>query len=503
METQGKITIIGLGPGDVGSISWNAMALLRESRPVYLRTKVHPMVEWLEEEGVQFSTFDYLYEQMPGFREVYEGISREVLQAAQKEPVTYAVPGHPLVYEESVSLILEAAAKEGIEVVIHPAVSFLDAVLSALRINTRLGLLVLDGLSLDEQPPSVVCPVIVTQVYSPLVAADVKLTLLDYYPPEHPVTVVRAAGVPGLEKIERLPLWKLDRLDWFDHLTSLFLPECNASGECPGVEPRDDVLPDSKFPLDSLAELLVRLRAVDGCPWDREQNHLTLRTYLLEETYEVLEALQENDPEKICEELGDLLLQIVFHAQIASESGNFDLNDVVRGICEKIVRRHPHVFGSVTVKDSREVNVNWERIKAEEKSGEKPGHLLMSFSRNLPALMWAAKLQKKAAGVGFDWPDYHGPLEKVREELEELQEALAVGDEQQIENETGDVLFSVVNVARQIHVDPEVALTGACEKFIRRFNYVEDQAAKSAQKLSECSLQQLDLWWDEAKNKGK
>lgn len=514
METQGRITVVGMGPGAVGHISQEALILLKESPLVFLRTRIHPVVEWLQGEGVEFSSFDYLYEQMSSFHEVYAGICREVIKAAGQGPVVYAVPGHPLVYEESVRLILETAEEEGLKVLIYPALSFIDAILSSLRISTRQGLQVLDGLSLSEQGPAITSQVIVTQVYNSFVAADVKIDLLEYYPPEHPVTVVQAAGVPGLERIERLPLWKLDRLDWFDHLTSLYLPECGVSAvetaQTGDAAPEDGLtLPGtattesfaSRFPLDRLADLLARLRGTEGCPWDREQDHLTLRQYLLEETYEVLEALHENNPQKIREELGDLLLQIVFHAQIAAESGNFDLNDVIQGISDKIVRRHPHVFGTVTVKDSREVNLNWERIKAEEKGGEKPRYLLMSLSRNLPALMWAAKLQKKAAGVGFDWPDYTGPLKKILEELEELQEALSSGDERQIENETGDLLFSVVNLARLIRVEPETALIRACEKFINRFNYVEEKAIENRQKLADYSLRQMDLWWNEAKSK--
>ena len=512
METRGIITIIGLGPGAAEHLSRGALELLRQSRQVFLRTKIHPVVELLQKEGIVFSTFDYLYEQTPSFPEVYGGICRELLKAARQSPVLYAVPGHPLVHEESVRLLLEEAPKEGIEVLIHPALSFLDVILSSLKINTDPALQVLDGLSLETCAPATSCPVIVTQVYSKLVAADVKITLLDYYPPEHQVTVVQAAGVPGLEKIERLPLWKMDRLDWYDHLTSLYLPPGEPAGENAPLE--KDVAPEGNglplptavapsanlYPLDRLAYLMTRLRGSDGCPWDREQDHLTLRTYLLEETYEVLEALHENNPSKICEELGDLLLQIVFHSQIAAENEKFDLNDVIRGIGDKIVRRHPHVFGTVTVKDSREVNLNWEKIKAEEKGDAAPQRILASLSRNLPALMWAAKLQKKAAVVGFDWPDYSGPLEKVLEEAGELKEALLVGEEGQIEAETGDLLFSVVNLARKIRVDPEIALIRTCEKFVNRFNYVEDKATKDGGKMTDFSLDQLDIWWEEAKS---
>jgi tetrapyrrole methylase family protein/MazG family protein len=466
---------------------------------VFLRTGVHPSVAWLKEQGCVFSTFDYLYQDLPSFRDVYEAICRKVLVAAQEGPVVYGVPGHPLVYEESVRLILVGAKEAGVSVQVLPAMSFLDAVLVSLGLSAEKGLQVLDGLSLDEQFPMTTGPVVVTQVHSKLVAADVKLSLLEHYPAEHPITVVQAAGVPGLERIEIVPLRKLDRLDWLDHLTSLYLPEelegskgLLAMGECA-----------QGSSLDRLTGLMARLRGPKGCPWDLEQSHLTLRTYLLEEAYEVLEALNEEDMHKLCEELGDLLLQVVFHAQIARESGAFELEDVICGINEKIIRRHPHVFGQVTAKDSAEVNRNWERIKAQERKDVVSQHLLDGVSRNMPGLMRAVKLQKKAALVGFDWPDHRGAVEKFYEELEELLQALSDGDKKQIERETGEWLFSVANLALIIKVDPEIAIIMTCEKFVKRFGFVEDKAWEKGYALKDCSLQQLDDWWEEAKKQEK
>jgi len=392
---------------------------------------------------------------------------------------------------------MEAAKQQGCEVRIYPAMSFLDALLVSLKLSPTIGLQVLDGLSVNEQAPQTTGPVIVTQVYNSLVAGDVKITLLEHYPPEHVVTVVKAAGVPGKERIERIPLWELDQLDWLDHLTCVYLPECeHRCIDEAEVEPQTSA---RNLPLDRLAGLMARLRLPGGCPWDREQDHNTLRQYLLEETYEVLEALQEKDRSKLCEELGDLLLQIVFHAQIASENGDFDLTDVIDGICEKIIRRHPHVFGTISVKDSREVNRNWEIIKAREKVEVPSSRLLDSVSRNMPILTRAAKLQKKAATVGFDWPDYHGAMEKIYEELNELQQALSDGVVEQIEKETGDLFFSMINLARLLNVDAEIALFGASERFIKRFNYVEKKAVENRVKLVNCSPHLMNIWWDEAK----
>ncbi|MDD4334074.1 MAG: nucleoside triphosphate pyrophosphohydrolase [Desulfotomaculaceae bacterium] len=493
MPSHAKITVAGLGPGAPGGITLSVWESLKSSPRILLRTGIHPVVEWLRQERIAFTTFDYIYEAESDFQKVYNRIAAEVLAESQKGEVLYAVPGHPLVAEESVRLIIAMAEKNGINVEILPAVSFLDALFAALRFDPVAGLQIVDGLRLDQKPPLAGLPAVITQVYSRLVASDIKISLLDIYPPEHQVTVVRGAGIPGEEKIETRPLFELDRLSWLDHLTSLYVPALDKTlaGEQAGQPCR--------YPLDPLVEILARLRGKDGCPWDREQDRRSLRRYLIEETYEVLEAIDEKDTYKICEELGDLLLQIVFNAQIAAENQDFDMNSVVAGISEKMIRRHPHVFGGVNVQDSSEVLVNWEKIKAEERAGDQPASILAGVPKCFPALLKAAKLQEKAAGAGFDWPDYRGALEKVREEMNELEAVIITREPVKIEDELGDVLFSIVNLARLLGVEPEAALTGTSVKFTRRFNHVEKMARLSGRKLFSFSLPELDKWWEDAK----
>lgn len=491
MPSHAKITVAGLGPGSPGTLTLKTLGALKSSPRVLLRTGIHPVVEWLRQEGIAFSTFDHIYEAETDFQKVYARIAEEVHSEAQKGEVLYAVPGHPLVAEESVRLIIKMAENNDINIEIIPAVSFLDALFLALRIDPGLGLQVIDGLRLDQNPPAPNRAAVITQVYSRLVASDIKLSLLEIYPPEHRVTVVKGAGIPGEERLETMPLFEIDRLAWVDHLTSLYVPEISFDVPEAGQACR--------FPLDPLVHILAQLRGEGGCPWDREQDHRSLRPYLIEEAYEVLEAIDEGDRYKICEELGDLLLQIVFHAQIAAENQYFDMNNVVSGISEKMIRRHPHVFGSVNVKDSSEVILNWEKIKAEERAGNIPESLLARVSQCLPALMRAAKLQEKAAGAGFDWPDYRGALEKTCEEMDELQAVIIEGDPVKIEDELGDLLFSVVNLARLLNIEPETALSGTCVKFTRRFAHVEKMAGLSGRKLSSFSLSELDKWWEDAK----
>lgn len=478
------ITIVGLGPGDPGLLTESALAAMKESSRVFLRTEEHPVVPWLRAQGLKFKTFDYLYNKAPDFQWVYSNIASIIADEGQMGQVVYAVPGHPLVAEESVSLILNQCPNDIITVI--PGLSFLDVMFSALRIDPSGGLNVVDGLRLGEQRPNPAMPVIVTQVYNRLVASEIKLCLMEYYPGEHQVIVVRAAGVPGQERIKKCPLFAVDRLDWIDHLTSLYLP---AAGQ-------QNI--HIKYPMDPLVDVMNILRSENGCPWDREQNHLSLRRYLLEETYEVLEALEKGEMYNICEELGDLLLQIVFHSQIASEGGFFDINDVVKSITEKMIRRHPHVFGSVKVESSQQVLVNWAAIKEMEKDGLKRKSILSGVGKGLPALPRAQKTQSVAARVGFDWPDYKGAMDKVHEEVAELQEAIG-GHREQVEQEMGDVLFAAVNLARLLEVDAEVALASTVTKFERRFKYIEDAALETGREIASLTLEEMDSWWEEAK----
>ena len=242
-----------------------------------------------------------------------------------------------------------------------------------------------------------------------------------------------------------------------------------------------------------LLDIMARLRAPDGCPWDREQTHRSLRPYLMEEMYEVLDTLDREAYGELKKELGDLLLQIVFHCQLASEDGLFDAADVVHEINEKLIRRHPHVFGDTKVASARGVERQWEKIKLNEAHRPK---LLDGVPQNQPALNRAFRVQEKAAGVGFDWPSVEPVWEKIGEELAELQSEIAKGDSRAIEDEIGDILFSIVNLSRKLRVNPEDALRGTVSKFMLRFAYIEEKLGKP---LHDATLDEMDALWDEAK----
>ncbi|MDF2569623.1 MAG: mazG: MazG family protein [Sporomusa sp.] len=483
------IVIAGLGPGSFKHMTLETWELLSGASTLVLRTAKHPCVEVLKERGVAFTSFDHLYEQAKDFSSLYQQIAADVVQQAkQGELIVYAVPGSPLVAEKTVELISAQARAAEVPVTIIPAMSFLEVLYTRLEVDPITGLTIIDAADLATLPPDLATGLVITQVYSRQVASDTKLALMDYYGDEYRVTVVRNLGLAD-EQIEKIMLFELDRLPVIDHLTSVYVPPRPARSKV--------------FSLDPIVDVMARLRSPGGCVWDIEQTHLSLRRYIVEEVYEVLEAIDLKDGVKLCEELGDLLLQIVFHARIAEESGSFAMQDVIDTVTEKMVRRHPHVFGEITVRDAAEVVVNWDQIKKQEKAGERT-RVLDGIPVGLPSLMSAYKLQSKAAKVGFDWSEIGPAWDKIAEELAELREATtapAAEVRQRTEDELGDVLFSVVNLARFMGIDPEAALNRTNNKFRRRFNHIETRIKELGQTWEDMDLAKLDVFWDEAKAK--
>ena len=483
-----KITIVGLGPGDYKQLSLEALDILKEAETLVLRTEKHPVVDRIREMGIIFTSCDDIYDSGESFDDTYDRISDRVLKlCSERGHVVYAVPGHPLVAEKSVELI-NAKAGADIQIRLISALSFIDVILSALRIDPAYGLKIVDGLSIKIQKPDQKCGNIITQVYDRLVASEVKLMLMDYYVDDFEICVIRAAGVEGQERILKIPLYELDRIEWVDYLTSVYVP--------PALE-------GAKYKsFSDLVELMETLRGEGGCPWDREQTRESLKPYLLEETYEVLDAIEKDDLDLIIEELGDVLLQVVFHSQIAKEDGEFDINEVTSSIVNKLVIRHPHVFGDVKATSESGALKSWEASKREHKGMETYTQALVDIPEILPSLMRAYKVQQKAALAGFDWDSVEDAFSKVYEETEEVREVYKTGEKDIIEEEIGDLLFSVVNVSRFLKIQPELALRATTEKFIKRFRYIEETALQSGKKLDKMSLQEMDKLWNEAKQQG-
>lgn len=258
-----------------------------------------------------------------------------------------------------------------------------------------------------------------------------------------------------------------------------------------------------KYNCADLVNIMALLRRPGGCPWDAKQTHESIKKNLIEETYEVVEAINKNDSVLLCEELGDVLMQIVFHAQMESEKEVFDFDDVCDGVCKKLIERHPHVFGDITVTSVDDVLTNWDAIKRKTKNQKTVTESMISVPRELPALMRAEKVQKKAADVGFDWENTSGATDKLYEEFGELRQAVYSGDRANIDEEFGDLLFSAVNVSRFIKTDPEQALTAATDKFLDRFSQVESLAAQRGVDMKEASPEALDELWNEVKRSQK
>jgi tetrapyrrole methylase family protein/MazG family protein len=479
------ITIVGLGPGNPAHLTLEAQQALERASEVYLRTSRHPTVSALPAH-LTLHSFDPLYEQAANFAEVYEGIAEQVLALGRRsEGVVYAVPGHPLVGETTVQHILSIAKTRDITVRIIAGLSFIEPVLTALGLDALDGLQVVDALDLAARhhpPLNPDLPALIGQLYGRDVSSAIKLTLMNGYPAEHPVTLVRGAGTDE-ERTRTLSLYELDRVDDVNHLTTLYLPSLPVVS---GVE--------------SFQNTIARLRAPGGCPWDRNQTHRSLRTNLLEETYEALTAIDQDDMPALCEELGDLLLQIALHTQIAVEEDDFSLADVVAGIDAKIKHRHPHVFGNVQVNGVADVMHNWEEIKREERAergGQKEHSMLDGVPTTLPALARAQSIQRRAARMGFEWADVEAVVDKLAEEIVELR---AAPDAETRESEMGDVLFAVANLARWLDVDAESALRTACDRFTQRFAAMERQCQERGLNLGQLSRAEWEALWEEAQH---
>ena len=475
---SGPVRIVGLGPAGLSRVSEMVRSLVLDRPiPVVGRTRNHPASADLE--AIRPVIWcDDLYESCGTFDEVYEAIASRVLDLASAGPVTFAVPGSALVGERAVALIREQAAGADIECVVEPGESFLDLALVKAGIDPFVrGVQVIDAHRLPE-PLLLHMPTLIVQMDSTEALTWVHERLSRLLEPETPLTVLADLGAEA-ESVTHITLGDL-RPDHAGLRVTLALDV-----EAPG------------WP--GLVRINARLRR--ECPWDREQTHHSLARHLLEEAYETLDAIEALPIDApggttdidgyvhLEEELGDLLLQVVFHATLAAEVDMFGVEEVAEGIRRKLIRRHPHVFGDVDAATAAQVTANWESLKRDEKSRDS---VLEGVPSALPALTRALEFQARAASVGFDWPDRDGVVAKVREELAEVLDAL--DDPESVRSEVGDLLFSTVNLARHLSVDPELALRSATGRFERRFRVVE-----SAGDLPGATLEEMDRRWEQAK----
>jgi len=478
----GGITLLGLGPGDASMLTQEALDWLRSIKKLHLRTKFHPTVVGLPSH-LTLVSFDAFYEKSDAFEAVYEAIVAEVLRLGQQpKGVTYAVPGHPFVAEATCPEIYQRAVETGIPVRVIHGLSFLEPTFLALEIDPFPELVLMDAIQLSLGhtpgfPPS--SPALVVQIYSRAVASDVKLTLMAAYPDEHPVRLVHGAGTEE-QTIEDMPLYAIDHSQRLGLLSSLFIPPISETAS-----------------FETFQEIIARLRAPDGCPWDREQTHSSLRPFLLEEAYETLDAIDREDMVELEEELGDLLLQVVLHAQIATEEGDFNIHNVLEGIGTKLVRRHPHVFSQVKVDGVSGVIRNWEAIKAEERveNGieEKKG-LMDGVPKALPALSQAQAVIDRAGRVGFDELIEKGTVKYILQCFKDLEKSDDPGKDQRF----GELLLALAALAYRHDIDVESALRERLKVFREKFSILEAKAAESGRPLAALSSEEKAALWEKA-----
>ena len=473
-----KLYIMGFGCGDRGNITLKTIDTLKKCDRVFARTMVHPSSVILEEYSIPFISFDALYETSEDFESLYESICAEILECPEKT-VGYIVPGSAVMAEAAVMKLLERAK---CEVEIIPSVSFIDGLFACLKKDAADSFKLLDALQLDKQIPDVHCLNIICQIYDKQVAFDAKIALEEYYPDNTLVYLVNSAGTPQ-ERIEMMPLGKIDRATGIDHLTTLIIP------------PQSALASPSDF--HSFEEIIKTLRSKEGCPWDREQTHESLTSYIIEEAYEVVDAIEKGDLKGLCEELGDVLLQIVLHAQIALEEDEFTMGEIIKGVSEKMIRRHPHVFSQTDLPE--DLLVQWDEIKKQEHSPMSIAEEMQQVPKCFPALKYAQKLQKKAAGVGFDFEGAKQAFEKMLSEIKELHEAVEGQNTAEIEEEAGDVLFSAVNALRLYGVDCEQALRKSAVKFLNRFEKMEKYIEQDKLTLGQIPIEVLEGYWERAK----
>lgn len=472
-----KIYILGFGCGGKGEVTLRTLDILNTCDKVYVRTTRHPAAEILGEFNIAYTSFDGAYDAADNFEALYETIARAVTQSTG-ERIAYIVPGSAVFAEKSVQLIRKYAP---CPVEIIPAVSFMDGLFAATGMDAADSFKLIDALEIGRQHPDTATTNVICQVYDNDVASDLKLALMAYYGDEQEVLIINGAATTK-ERILKVKLYELDRTDAVDHLTTIVIP------------PSDH---KKNRGFDDFTQIIRKLRSENGCPWDRAQTHESLTPYIIEEAYEVVDAVKNGDADNLCEELGDVLLQVMLHAAIAEENCAFDISDVVTHVSEKMIRRHPHVF--TDMHQPADINQMWEEIKSDEHQYKTQSDVLRGVARSLPALIYAHKIQKKAAEIGFDFKDAAEASEKIGEELDELFGAQRAGDADKLKEEAGDLLFAVVNTVRLMHISAEEALKVSAEKFIRRFAAMEELCLADHADITRAGVERLNDYWELAK----
>ncbi|HBH13628.1 MAG: Nucleoside triphosphate pyrophosphohydrolase MazG [Clostridiales bacterium 38_11] len=470
-----KLQIVGLGTGNLGDLSYKAYTLINSEKPKFARTIRHPVL--LENSFKNLQAFDEIFEQEDNLEKVYETIKNRIDLALEKHgEIIYIVPGSPYIGDWITDSYMSRVNDLVIEIIDGP--SFVDkAIKMTGSQNARFN--IIDGHKVGKYDFDIHSNNIICGVENQALASKIKIELTEIYPDDMNVFFMDILK----NKREQISLFELDRQQNYDYSTYIF------------VESIDITMLDM-YNINDLKNLMILLRGPDGCPWDRKQTHMSLRECVIEEAYEVVDAIENDDLDNLVEELGDLLLQVVFHSQIAAEEGYFHFEDVIAGICKKLYARHPHVFRDEHANDDTEAKLNWDEIKQKEKKVSSYTERISNIPKSMSPLSRGYKIQSKVAEVGFDWPDASGAVLKVKEEIEELMEAYQTMDTERIEDELGDLIFAIINFARFMKINPDIALSRANKKFIRRFEFIEKNSPKD---LKDMTLEEMDYLWELSK----
>ncbi len=472
------IQIIGLGAGSGEDLTVRAHNALSEKIPTFARTDRHPIVNELRKD-MDIESFDDYFEKYETFDEVYEKMTFKLIELSkQYGKINYCTAGSPY-YGDIVTKKLTNEYKSQINTIIIDGMSFLDKCLKLSGYADYNNIAVLDCLEADEISFDINSFNIITQVYDLEIASQLKIKLMEIYPEDVNTLIIDVLE----ENVKKIPLFMLDQEKNYGFSTYFCILPIEISK-------------NRVYNVNNLQRIVKILRGPDGCPWDKKQTHHSIRQHVIEEAYEVVDAIDNDDIDNLVEELGDLLFQVVFHAELGSEEGYFNFNDVVTNLCKKMYFRHPHVFGEVKADNAEEALITWENSKLKEKNLTTYTDNLKNVPKALSTLSRSYKIQKRAAEVGFDWPTSEGAILKIKEELLEFIEEYNNDNIENMEEEFGDLLFALVNFARFEKINPDIALNKTINKFIDRFEYIEKNSTKD---LKQMTLKEMDELWEKSK----
>ena len=470
-----SITVVSLGPGSRQALTMGTLDALKKAGKIILRTDHSDAADYLWEIGLSFDTLDALHETSEDFDELISRSAAAVLAAAEESDVCYAV------FDAGADETVDALRRKA-PVTVLAGMPLAAPFLAAAPETNPVEIQRASSLRITGTQN----PLLILECNSRILMGECKLQALKWYDPDQPVLFFPPSA--DMERVlVTMPLCEVDRQERYDHTCAVLIPSLPLTSR-------------KRFDFYDLVRLMAILRGEDGCPWDREQTHQSLRKYLIEEAYEAVAAIDEEDWDHVADELGDVLLQIVFHARVGEDTGTMELADITTHICRKMIDRHRHIFGADPCVTAEDVTANWEKIKKQERGYATQGDALRGIAKSLPSMMRAEKAQKKAADVGFEWPDARDALKKVHEEADEAAAEWPDGGEK-LEDEIGDLLFACVHAARLCGVDSDTALRKATEKFISRFCSMENAILQDGKCFQGLTLSEMDVYWKGSKQR--